>query len=90
MENLTFAGDWLDMDKNTITITPDGDNKATLLYGSGRGPFTGEIYQLGSPVISVDFYDGPQWDAGQQAGLLDHKNDTITWSNATVWTRIVK
>lgn len=80
----TFAGQWIDQDGATITVEQER-NFATLKYSNGRGPFEGFQINLATPVINVDFSDGPQWTAGEQVGLQHSDGKTITWSNGTVW-----
>ncbi len=81
-----FQGTWKDQDGATITVKEE-NNKATVTYNNGRGPFNGTEIELGSPVVNVDFSDGSVPRAGVQAGVMNFAKNTITWSNETVWKR---
>lgn len=83
----SFNGQWGDQDGQTITIEESNNAISSLKYTNGRGPFQGKEIDLGSPVINVNFSDGVQPAAGEQAGVLHFDNKTITWSNGTVWTK---
>jgi len=81
-----FKGTWVDQGGLIITVE-ESENHAELKYNTGRGPFYGIEIDLGSPVVSVNFTDGIQPDAGRQAGVMDFAKNKITWSNNTVWKR---
>jgi hypothetical protein len=82
-----FKGQWKDQDGAIITVE-ESNNHARLSYNNGRGPFTGVEIDLGSPVVNVNFSDGKQPAAGLQAGVMNFKENRITWSNETVWEKI--
>jgi len=77
----TFEGTWVDFADQTILVT---ENRRSLevRYDNGPGPFYGQIVNLYSFVINVDFED-----LSPSTGVLSDDENVIFWSNSTKWTR---
>ncbi len=77
----TFEGKWVDFANQTILVTENLRN-LEVRYDNGQGPFYGQVVNLYSCVINVDFeYLSPS------TGVLSDDENVIYWSNETKWTR---
>lgn len=83
----SFNGLWTDLNGTKITVE-ESDNKISITYDNGRGPFHGyEVDEtpngpLAAPVIDVNFTDDRPG-----TGVLARGGAAIYWDNGTQWMR---